>query len=197
MYVPEHFVVEDRRELVAFMREHSFATLIGVADGRPIGTHLPFTIHEGANAELLLTAHMAKANPHWKAFGEGEALVIFSGPHAYISPSLYESKLSVPTWNYATVHAYGTARIIPAVPVLEHLIEQHDSAYRSQWDALPEEFKTKMVEGVVAFEISIVRIEGKYKLSQNRPNGDQARVTQSFQDTELGDLMARWLDPGV
>jgi transcriptional regulator len=194
MYVPEHFVVEDRRELVAFMREHRFATLVSIVDGRPIGSHLPFTIHESVTADLLLTAHMAKANPHWKALGEGEALVIFAGPHAYVSPSLYESKLSVPTWNYATVHAYGTASIVSAVPVLEQLIEQVDPAYRAQWDALPEEFKAKMVNGVVAFEIAITSLEGKYKLSQNRPKADQTRVTQSFQDTELGQLMARWLE---
>ena len=107
----------------------------------------------------------------------------------------YIGALAAAVWATAALPARAQAPAPDAV--LEHLIEQHDSVYRSQWDALPEEFKTKMVEGVVAFEISIVRIEGKYKLSQNRPHEDQARVTQSFQETELGDLMARWLDPGV
>ena len=193
MYIPEHFRVEERNELISFMRSHSFATLVSTVGGRLMGTHVPFTVHERAGQELALSAHMAKANPHAQAIDSAEVLVIFTGPHAYVSPSLYESKLSVPTWNYAAVHAYGMARVVAEPPVLEDLIEQFDPAYRAQWDALPAEFKAKMVNGVVAFEVAVNNLEGKYKLSQNRPKADQARVTESFAGTELGDLMARRL----
>ncbi|MDQ6698681.1 MAG: FMN-binding negative transcriptional regulator [Acidobacteriota bacterium] len=175
------------------MRAHSFATLVSMQADQLVATHLPFVIHESENGAIKLSAHMAKANEHWKAIEGREALTIFMGPHGYVSPALYESKLSVPTWNYAAVHAYGTARLVATGPVLDALIDEFDPAYQKQWDELPEDFKTKMTAGIVAFEITVDKLEGKYKFSQNRPKIDRASVAAAYVGTELGDLMTRAL----
>jgi len=191
MYVPAHFAVEDRSELIAFIRRHPFAIVTTSQDGHITATHAPLIIRENGE-QLWLTGHFARANQQWKALEQGaEALVIFSGPHAYVSPALYESKLAVPTWNYAAVHAYGHASIVDSDDAVLRLVDEIDAKYRGQWDSLPEDFRHSMLRGLVAFEIQVVSLEGKYKLSQNRPVVDQARVAESFEGTELGDMMKR------
>src|SRR5882757_4724441 len=113
MYVPSHNRMDDRAEQVAFMRQYSFATLV-TSDSQavPRATHLPFVVVE-EGAQMRLVAHLARANPQWRDFTDaGEVLVIFQGPHAYISPNLYQRHPSVPTWNYAAVHAYGSLRLL-------------------------------------------------------------------------------------
>ncbi len=193
MYIPEHFRVEDRRELEAFMRAHSFATLVCTRADRLVATHLPFVVRE-SDGGMHLLAHMARANEHWKAIEGREVLTVFMGPHGYVPPALYENKLSVPTWNYAAVHAYGTARLVPPEPVLEALIQGLDPAYQAQWEELSDTFKAKMTAGIVAFEITVHKLEGKYKLSQNRPKVDRASVAAAYDGTEPGDLMTRSLN---
>ena len=190
MYTPAHFEVRDRDEIVAFMRQYNFAAVVMTLGGEITATHAPLVVRENAG-ELSLIGHFAKANPCSAALENCAALVIFTGPHDYISPSLYDSKLSVPTWNYTAVHAYGTAGIINPEPALMMLIEESEPAYRQQWDALPASFREKMIAGVTAFEIRVKKIEGKYKLSQNRPPADRARVTQAFEGSELGEFMRR------
>ncbi len=117
----------------------------------------------------------------------GETLAIFHGPHAYISPGLYGSRESVPTWNYAAVHAYGRARIFheaePLTKVLLETIALFEQAYLEQWRGLNENYRAKMLTGIVGFEIPVERMEAKFKLSQNRPKGDQARVIQSLESS--------------
>lgn len=189
MYIPAHFEVEDRGELIAFMRAYNFACIVTARDGHAVGTHAPLVVRDD-NGALSLIGHFAKANNQWKDLAEGiEALVIFSGPHAYVSPSLYESKLSVPTWNYTAVHAYGRAAILDPERAVLELVNATEPDYRKQWDELPREFQQKMLGGVAAFEIRVTRLEGKYKLSQNRPVQDQLRVADFFAGTPLGDLM--------
>ncbi len=111
MYVPGHFRVDDPETLRAFMRAHAFATLVTVVDGAPFATHVPFLVDDAKGGEeaagLVLRAHVARANPQWRTLEEQDALVIFSGPHAYVSPAWYGAAESVPTWNYTAVHAYG------------------------------------------------------------------------------------------
>ena len=134
----------------------------------------------------MLLGHVARANEHWKAFGATESLAIFTGPHAYVSPSLYESVESVPTWNYVAVHAYGVPRVLAADAadgperLLEAMMETYEPAYRRQWDGLPAGFKARMLRGIVGFEMLVARLEGKRKLSQNRSRGDQEHVTQAL-----------------
>jgi transcriptional regulator len=195
VYTPAHFEVDDRLQIVAFMRRYNFAALVSVHDGKTTATHAPLVVRdEGKHVHLI--GHVAKANNHWKSLAIGtEVLVIFTGPHGYVSPSLYESKLSVPTWNYTAVHAYGTSAIVHAEPALRALIETAEPAYRKQFDELPPDFRAKMIDGVVAFEIRVDRLEGKFKLSQNRPMGDRLRVAAAFEGTELGEFMKGRLKP--
>jgi transcriptional regulator len=134
---------------------------------------------------------MARANTQWQTFAqEQDALVIFQGPHAYISPSWYEAELSVPTWNYAVVHAYGVARLIEDKTVLhsllQALVETSEARIEKPWalQLLPEEYVQKMMQGIVGFEIPITRLEGKFKLSQNRPVSDQVRVVAALKDNQ-------------
>lgn len=183
MYIPHHFLVEDQQELTAFMRAHSFAALVGLVDGRLFATHLPVIVAE-REGELFLRAHVAKNNPHAAALAAGgEVIVIFQGPHAYISPSLYESKQSVPTWNYTAVHAYGEPRVLPhdedKTAALKEMMAEYEPAYREQWDGLSETYRSGLLQGIVAFEVRVTRLEGKYKLSQNRPQSDQQRVAEA------------------
>lgn len=189
MYLPPHFRQEERAELVAFMRANAFATLVSVVDGLPFATHLPLILEEQGE-ELMITGHVAKPNPHWKGFDSAESLAIFGGPHAYISPSLYEKVESVPTWNYIAVHAYGTPVIHTYADapervqkMLETMMQSFEPAYLAQWETLSEKFRTGMMMGIVAFEMRITRLEGKYKLSQNRSLVDRETVAASLQDS--------------
>jgi transcriptional regulator len=186
MYIPPAFRRDDPEELVAFMRAHSFVTLVSCVDGAPLASHIPVVVRFD-DGQVTLTGHLAKANPHWKAFGAGESMAIFTGPHAYISPSLYESRDNVPTWNYIAVHAYGTPRAImlpggreELVEVITELITDTDSAYLPQWGELSDTYRDGKLKGIVGFEMPVTRLEGKYKLSQNRSTGEQANVAQAL-----------------
>jgi transcriptional regulator len=186
MYIPEAFRGEDRSALVEFMQAESFATLVSVKDdGSLWASHLPLLVSERGGS-LVLLGHVARANEHWKAFGATESLAIFNGPHAYVSPSLYESVESVPTWNYVAVHAYGVPRVLAVDAadglerLLEAMMETYEPAYRRQWDGLPVGFKARMLHGIVGFEMPVARLEGKRKLSQNRSRADQERVAQAL-----------------
>lgn len=191
MYIPPHFEVQDRNELIRFMRRYNFAAVVTAGNGELTATHLPLVVREDESG-IALIGHVARAAPAGIVNCSTELMAIFTGPHAYVSPSLYESKLSVPTWNYTAVHAYGNRTLIDPEPALMALVAATEPAYRKQWDELPDEFRLKMIGGVVAFEIRVTRLEGKYKLSQNRPAADRARVAESFAGTELGEFMNRW-----
>jgi len=111
MYIPKHYKGKGKREAVAFMQRYNFGTIITAVDGVPQATHLPFVISE-KDGEIIITSHFAKANKQWEHIATNENLVVFSEPHAYVSPRHYELKANVPTWNYLAVHAYGTAKLI-------------------------------------------------------------------------------------
>jgi transcriptional regulator len=128
----------------------------------------------------VLEGHFAKANSHWSALANRETLVIFAGPHGYVSPTLYTESLSVPTWNYIAVHAYGTVELVEddlgKDGLLKNLIQANEPSYADHWNGLPEGFRRTMLAGIVGFRIPITRIEGKFKLSQNRPEADRRNV---------------------
>jgi transcriptional regulator len=182
MYIPKAFREEDMKKLHKLMQEYSFAALVTQQDGVPVATHLPFLLDSGRGPYGTLMAHMARANAQWKTFnGEQEALVIFQGPHAYISPSWYEVELSVPTWDYAAVHAYGIPEIIEdnaiLYDLLKALVQTHEARFEKPWNfQLPDDYLQKMMRGIVGFEIQITRLEGKFKMSQNRTAGEQQQV---------------------
>lgn len=183
MYIPPHYQSQDPATLHAFMRRYSFATLVSQVEGRPFATHLPFVVREDAG-QLLLSAHVSKANPQWRDLCAQTALVIFAEPHAYVSPRHYDRPLNVPTWNYVAVHAYGKARLLPdlasSLAALEEMIDTYEPAYRAQWESLPQEYKHRMAAGIVAFEIVVEELQGKEKLSQNKTEAEQARIRDAF-----------------
>jgi len=185
MYIPKHFEEKDRAKLVEFMREYNFAALVNSAKKRYWATHLPILIEE-SGGEIYLKAHMAKANPQWANFKpDEEVLVIFQEPHSYISPKLYENPVSVPTWNYIAVHAYGVPKILPTIEerisLLEDSFKVFESSFKEQWQSLPEDYKNELLDGIVAFSIKVTNIEGKFKLSQNRTEGDRGRIIENLE----------------
>lgn len=184
MYTPKFFEETDTAKLIAFMREYNFAVLVTVESDRPEGSHLPFIIEERGD-RIFLLAHMAKANHQWKQFSDKDVLVIFSEPHAYVSPLLYKEKQNVPTWNYVAIHAYGKVSIIDAeenLSLLEKQIEIFDPAYfNGNWQEIDADYKTNLAKGIVAFEIEVKGLQGKKKLNQNKPGEDAHRVIEAFE----------------
>jgi transcriptional regulator len=186
VYIPEFNRVEDRALTLAFIQANPFAILISTTkeeDG-PFATHLPILARE-VDGRMHLRGHVAKANPHWKSIAENqESLVIFHGPHAYISPSLYEIRESVPTWNYAVVHVYGKGIVFTDETrlnsLLQELIAQFDSSYAAQWPSFREQYRSRMLQHIVGFELHATRVETKFKLSQNRTKAEQENVIQSL-----------------
>ncbi len=188
MYLPPHFTETDIAALHALMRAHDFALIIAARDGVPEAAHLPFLLDAERGPQGTLIAHMARANKLWRAFdGTAEVLVVFQGPHAYVSPRWYEDggAGAVPTWNYAAVHAYGTPRLIEdetrVREILTRLAAMYEAANPSPWtlESAPATVE-KLLAGIVAFEIPIARLEGKWKLSQNRSAGDRAGVASAL-----------------
>ena len=201
MYIPKAFREDDLNTLHKLMREYSFATLITEHEDAPFATHLPFILDAQRSPNGTLLAHMARANPQWHDFNrEQEVLAIFQGPHAYVSPSWYEVELSVPTWNYAIVHAYGIPRLFEdgeeLYKLLKILIETHETQFENPWPfQLPDDYLQKMMRSIVGFEIEITRLEGKFKLSQNRTESERENVIaalQAYSDTlAVAALMTR------
>lgn len=195
MYLPPAFRVENASKLAEFIRKNSFGTLVTQEGNAPFASHLPMLFRPNRGGHGTLVSHMARANPQWRHFAEGgEVLAIFHGPHGYISPSWYETELAVPTWNYAAVHAYGVPRILddPAevVALLDETVAEYESAFEKPWRGdLPEDFRDKLMQGIVAFEIPVHRIEGKFKLGQNRSAADLKGVFEALSGSgDAGDL---------
>ena len=181
MFVPQHFALSDPDRVCEIVDGYDFALLVTAPEGVPQASHLPFLYDRQAGERGTLLAHMAKANPQWHDFAAleasgGEALVIFQGPHAYVSPNDYRSdKPNVPTWNYLAVHAYGCPRVVAedatVRALLTRLSAKQERGRPAPWrfEALPEKFSTAMMAGIVAFEIPVTRLEAKAKLNQNKP----------------------------
>lgn len=175
MYVPKLYREEDREKIVEFLRRHDFATLVAHDGEKPIASHLLVEIVE-EDEKLFINGHMSRANPMWRLFDRNpEVLVIFQGPHTYVSPTWY-NHLNVPTWNYQSVHVYGKPRLVAnpgeSYGILKRLVERYeqDSPYRME--TLPQDFVIKEMKGIVAFQIEVTRLEASYKLSQNRNDED-------------------------
>ena len=177
-YIPKHFRVSDRDALVAFVQANGFATLVTAgAEGLDV-SHIPLHLVRAADGKVKLLGHVARANAHWKSLEAGrETLAIFNGPHAYISPSWYVNHPSVPTWNYATVHARGTAKLMDEEGLkrlIDTLSAHYESGREKPWRMadLPADYVAMMVRAIVGFEIEVASLEGKFKLSQNRKADD-------------------------
>jgi transcriptional regulator len=184
MYIPEHFRNEDRATALAFIRAHPFAILVSNNEWGPFATHVPIVIRESGE-RLTIRGHVAKANPHWQYLQKDPiSLMIFHGPHAYISPSNYDTREAVPTWNYGAVHIYGSAKVFAEAEQLLHMLHEliptFDAAYGQQWGKLSEMYRQRMLGHIVGFEIAVTTIEAKFKLSQNRTRNEQQQVIDSL-----------------
>lgn len=194
MYIPEHFRLRHDADAVTFMRANPFAILISSTDDGPFATHLPLFVRTQKDQDeedetVFLRGHVSKANPHWRYLEQqAQCLTIFHGPHSYISPTNYTAYESVPTWNYAAVHVTGNARIFSSPEelhqMLGELMETFEPAYREQWDDLSHTFRENMLRQIVGFEITATKVEGKFKLSQNRTREDQANVMASLEKAD-------------
>jgi transcriptional regulator len=197
MYISHHFAENDAQILRDFMRDYSFATLVTQHDGAPFANHVPLTFDPDIGTHGALFGHLAKPNPQWRDMAAGaEVLVIFQGAHAYVSPSWYEQNpLAAPTWNYLAVHADGKARILSEtelIGVLEKLTHDHEQFQPQPWQfELNDMMRKKMLSVIVGFEITLTRVEGKFKLSQNRSEQDQRNVLEKLAQSEHGKDVAQ------
>jgi transcriptional regulator len=221
MYLPTAFALEDPVEIEAFMRRHDFATMVGPAGARASGSiggdpepdggrrpamaasHLPLHLRSTSDG-WVLEGHLARANPHWQAMdGTEEFLVVFSGPHGYVSPTWYGTRPAVPTWNYAVIHAHGKPRVRPddadfCRRVLGELVRRYEAG-PGGWrlEDQPDGFIDKLLPAIVGFEMSVERVEAKFKLGQNRSAEDRAATVAGLERVAspeaaaLADLMRR------
>lgn len=197
MYLPSHFKVEDKQALHAAIRAHPFATLVTNGADGPFATHLPLLLDAEDGEFGTLLGHVARANPHARPRqnDEGPALVMFQGPQAYVSPAWYPSKREhgkvVPTWNYVAIHAY--ARIerfddpVRLRALVSRLTDRHEAPRADRWkvDDAPENFVQAQLKAITGLVLRIERIEGKVKLSQNRPEADRAGVADGLSASDL------------
>jgi transcriptional regulator len=186
MYIPKHFEREDPGALWDFIDEHAFGALLTFADGRPTVSHLPFLPERDAG---VLHCHVARANPQWRELARSpQALAIFMGPHGYVSPTWYAERGGVPTWNYAVVHVHGEAAAVDDADRtrkhVEALAAKYERGRAAPW--VPE-YDVRRVAGIVGIEIRVAKLEGKFKLSQNRSAADHARVVAELSRSDRGE----------
>jgi transcriptional regulator len=185
MYISKLYREEDRPRILEFLKQNEFATLVAYDGDKPTASHLLMeVVEEGEN--LLVNGHMAKANPLWRTFESNpEVLIIFQGPHTYISPTWY-NHVNVPTWNYQAVHVYGKPSLItdPAAlqTILARLVARNETGGSYRLESLPSDFVTTQMKGIVGFQIEVTRIEANYKLSQNRDDEDYRNIVQRLHE---------------
>ncbi|MFV1883022.1 MAG: FMN-binding negative transcriptional regulator [Balneola sp.] len=198
MYTPSSFKEENPDELFELIEKYNFGVLFSQHGEAPEATHLPFLVNKNVGEHGTLIAHFAKANKHWKSLDESkEVLVVFQGPHTYITPSWYKNKETVPTWNYATVHVYGKPKVIHELDELRemvtHLTHFHEAQVESDWSL--EESKSsfeKNLKGITGLVVEITRMEGKFKFNQNKSEDDQRGVISNLEnlgETEVSKIM--------
>ncbi|QIL38239.1 FMN-binding negative transcriptional regulator [Pedobacter sp. HDW13] len=180
MFVPNGYQFESEAEKIAFMQRYSFATIITNNDQQiPLATQLPFVIDQHSG-KLILSAHFSIANEQAKYIEQHTSLIIFTEPHAYISPTHYTKHESVPTWDYIAVHAYGKASLITdealKLKALEQMINFYEKGYLAQWNSLTDTFKSRMIKGIVAFELEVTDLQGQKKLSQNKSQAERESI---------------------
>ena len=208
MYVPPAFLESDLPTLHEFIERHSFGLLVSQHDGYPFATHLPFLLDRSSGKSGALVGHVARANPQWGRCLGQQVLAVFSGPHAYVSPTWYEAEHMVPTWNYVAVHAYGRVRLVEnhdgLLDIVRRSVEVYERSMPRPWSlGEADTFIERLLEQIVGFRIEIERLEGKWKLNQNHPIERREKVVRAL--AERGDensaaiaaLMRRQIGEGV
>ena len=196
VYLPPHFTETRPAVLIAHIEQHDFGLLVSHGAAGLVASHIPFLV-ERHGEQLHLLCHLARPNQQVEELRQGgEALAIFSGPHAYVSPSWYAAGPSVPTWNYVDVHAYGTVRLNEDEDwlrgLLRRLSDRHEAGSPAPWrmQDLPESYLKGMLKGIIGLDIAVTRLEGKYKLSQNRPSVDRLPVIAALERRGDADALA-------
>ena len=196
MYVPASFAVSDEKTLDSFIERYEFATLTSSSSTGLVASHIPIMLRRSA-VKAVLVGHVARANDQWRQFdGKAEALAIFHGPHAYVSPTWYATAPAVPTWNYAAVHVYGKPRAREegdfTAAALRDLVARHEVSRAKPWrtEDLARDFFEKLAKAIVAFEMPIDRIEGKFKLGQNRSQDDHVGMLEGLDAEKSPDAEA-------
>ncbi|MBV6395772.1 MAG: Protease synthase and sporulation protein PAI 2 [Anaerolineales bacterium] len=179
MHIPKNYREDDLQKILAFLRANEFATLVVCDGGKPVASHLLMEVAE-QDGNIVVYSHMSRSNPLWKRLDpQREALVMFLGPHAYISATWY-NHVNVPTWNYISVHAYGRPELITdhdqVYALLSRLVMRHEGATDYRMESLPQDFVEREMKGVAAFKIKLTRLEAAYKLSQNRNDDDYRNI---------------------
>jgi transcriptional regulator len=188
MYTPPAFAANDLARLHDAIERYSFAVLVSGQGEDLVATHVPLLLDRSAGPRGTLIGHVARANPQWQLADGSYVLAIFSGPHAYISPTWYAADRTVPTWNYVAVHAYGKLQVISddseTLAVLKRTVETFESAFPEPWQlaAQPPDFIDKLAGQIVAFRIPLDRLEGKWKLNQNHPPERRERVAAALEN---------------
>jgi transcriptional regulator len=183
MYVPKQFRNNDASTINDFIRHHGFGILVSLSDNKMIATHIPLELSAD---ETKLTGHIARANPQWRSFSNNtEVMIIFPGPHAYVSSSWYDHE-NVPTWNYISIHVYGKIKIIEGEQLysaLTQLVNKYEktSQYPVSVEKMSPEYVRQQIKGLVGFEIDITSIEAAYKLSQNRDKKNYLNVINELE----------------
>lgn len=185
MYTPKLYREEDRTRILEFLTQNEFATVVAYDGEKPVAGHLMVDVLEKDGA-LFVDGHMSRANSLWKTFKTNpEVLVIFQGPHTYISASWY-NHVNVPTWNYQSVHAYGKPQLVTdrdqVYTLLKRLMDRHETGTAYNMDTLPPDFVEKEMRGVMAFRIEVTRMEASYKLSQNRNDEDYWNIVSHLDE---------------
>ncbi|KXH81696.1 FMN-binding negative transcriptional regulator [Sporosarcina sp. HYO08] len=188
MFIPTYFQVKNMDEVIGFMEENSFATVVTTKKGKPIATHLPLQLQKEGE-EYFIAGHFAYGNPQWRTFETSEnVLVIYQGPHAYISSSWYGHE-NVPTWNYQAVHVYGQATISGEEELkqdLTKLLEKYEKHRENPilWDILSPKLLERELKGIVGFKIKVEEIQAAFKLSQNRNEEDYQNIIEKLQEED-------------
>jgi transcriptional regulator len=186
MYIPPGYKITDLEATKKFIQANSFGILVNILDGKPWATHIPLELETNTAGEEVLTGHISKGNPQWKAFADdGQVLAIFSAPHAYISSSWYNHE-NVPTWNYLAVHVYGCLRVIEGADLfqaLKKLVDKYEAASEKpvQLEQMSAEYVQREMRGIIGFEIKIEEIHAAQKLSQNRDAKNFQNVIQELE----------------
>ena len=196
MYNPLHFANRDVSQLHDAIEAYSFALVVTGAGDNLVASHLPLLLDRTAGAHGTLLGHFARVNCQWESAAGQRALVVFSGPHAYISPTWYAAERVVPTWNYIAVHAYGRLQLIedPAegLALLSRTVEHFESSQPQPWRLAdqPAEFIERLAAQIVGFRITIERLEGKWKLNQNHPQERRELVIAALSGQESANSLA-------
>ena len=185
MYIPKLYREEDKAKILEFIRQNDFAVLVTHDGEKPVASHLLMEVIE-EDKTIFVNGHMSKANAQWKTFEKNpEVLVIFHGPHTYISPTWY-NHVNVPTWNYQSIHVYGKPDLITerdeAYSLLKRLVDRYETGSHYKLETLPQDFVEKEIKGIMAFRIEVTRIEANYKLSQNRKDEDHANIITQLEE---------------